>query len=168
MQRFFSQYNFFGKIKTGFTLIELLIVIGITIALLSASIPIYGSLQVKAQLSETSSQLVQSLRSARENSIGRFNNSAHGVFLNLTSSPNSYTIYQGNSFVTRNIDYDRLYSLDNAVTIQNISLTTSSSNIDINFSSGLGKPNNVGSFRLVHSVTGAYTISISSLGKIEE
>ncbi|MFZ2189973.1 MAG: type II secretion system protein [Candidatus Magasanikiibacteriota bacterium] len=159
---------FFPKNGAGFTLVELLIVIGIMIALLSASIPIYGSLQVKSQLSETSAQLVQNLRSARENSLSRYNNSSHGVFLNSTSSPNYYVIYQGDSYVARDINYDRVYTLDDVVTIHNIDMTTTSNNIDINFSKGLGKASSIGSFSLVHVVTGTSTISVNSFGKIEE
>lgn len=152
----------------GFTAVELIIVIAVIIVLVSATIPIYGSLQVKSQLGETSVQLVQNLRWARENSIGRYNNSAYGVFLNLTANPNSYTIYQGPSYVSRVTTNDRLTVLDNAVLIKNINLNLNSGNIDINFSAGLGRPNNVGSFNLVHAVNGTSTISINSLGKIEE
>ncbi len=152
----------------GFTLVELLIVISITIILVSATIPIYGSLQVKSQLNETSAQLVQNLRWARENSISRYNNSAYGVYLDLISVPNSYTVYQGSSYAARDSASDRLMVLDNVVTIRNTSLNLSGSNIDINFSAGLGRPNNVGSFDLVHSIDGVSTVSINGLGKIEE
>jgi len=138
------------------------------IALLSASVPIYGSLQIKAQLSETSAQLVQNLRSARENSLSGYNNFSHGVFLNVVESPNFYILYQGNSYITRNTGYDRVYNLDKVVTIHNIDMMIIDNNIDINFSSGLGKPSNVGSFNLIHDVTDTSTISINSLGKIEE
>ena len=136
--------------------------------MVSATIPIYGSLQVKAQLGETSTQLVQNLRWARENSIGRYNNSAYGVYLNLTSVPNSYTIYQGGSYATRVVSSDRVTNLENVIAIRNGNLNLTSNDIDINFSAGLGKPNNVGNFYLVHSINGTSTISINSLGKIEE
>lgn len=154
--------------SAGFTAVELIIVIFITIVLVSATIPIYGSLQVKAQLNETSAQLVQNLRWARENSIAGYNNSAYGVFLNITSNPNFYTVYEGNSYLSRNILSDRVNVLDNNILIKNISLGLNVDNIDINFSAGLGKPNNTGSFNLVHNINGTSTISINSLGKVEE
>lgn len=153
----------------GFTVVELIVVIFITIVLVSATIPIYGSLQVKAQLNETSAQLVQNLRWARENSISRYNNSAYGVFLNLTANPNFYTIYQGSSYLSREVTSDRVNILDNSILIKNKDLNLNDGNIDINFSAGLGKPNNIGSFNLRHSVNGtSTTISINNLGKVEE
>lgn len=165
-----SSTIFLKKNGAGFTLIELLIVIGIMFVLLSASVPIYGSLQLKSQLNETSAQLVQNLRWARESSVSRYNNSTYGVFFDLIDNPNSYTIYQGGSYVSRDVSFDRLNILDGVIFIQNLSLvTTTENNIDINFSGGLGKPNNVGSFSLIHSVNNnSYTISINSLGKIED
>ncbi len=159
---------FFKKNRVGFTVIELLVVITITIILVLAAVPIYGSLQVKSQLSETSAQLVQNLRWARENSISRYNDFPHGVFLSLTANPNFYTIYQGNSYASRVVANDRLNILDNVVSIKNINLNLTGDNIDINFSAGLGKPNNIGSFNLIDNVQGTSTININNFGKIEE
>jgi len=160
-----SNKNFLVR---GFTLVELLIVIGLTIILVTATVPIYGSLQVKAQLSETSAQIAQSLRSARQNAIAGYFNNAYGVYFGNTVSPNFYTIYQGTSYATRSSSFDRVNTLDNAVSIVNVSLTTTTGGIDINFSKGLGVPNNIGSLNLTHSVQGSSTISVNALGKIQE
>lgn len=151
----------------GFTVIELIIVIAIAILLASAAAPVYSSLQIKSQLIETKAQLVQDLRLARENSISRSGNSAHGVFLNLSILPNTYTVYQGPSYSSRIVPSDRLIALDDVVLVKNVDLNLIEGNIDINFSGGLGRPNNIGSFNLVHSVSGTSTININSLGKIE-
>jgi len=152
----------------GFTMVELLIVIALSFVLVIASVPIYGQLQVRAQLQETSAQLVQALRSTRENSIARYGNSAHGVFFTINPSGiDSYTLYRGTSYATRDVSFDRVQTLDSVLTITDLSFVTTGGNVDINFSPGLGKPNNVGSLLLTHVSQGETTISVNNLGKIE-
>ena len=63
----------------GFTIIELLIAIGITVVLVAAASPIYGNLQVSTQLNESSAQITQDLRLAREQSRAGVNGAAHGI-----------------------------------------------------------------------------------------
>src|SRR3989344_2929313 len=97
-----NNINKFKKNNTGFTIIELLIVLGISIILATAAAPLYGSLQVSAQLNENSSLIIQSLRTARERSIAGYNNIQHGVFFDInTGAVDSYTLYQGSSYVAR-------------------------------------------------------------------
>ena len=145
--------------KFGFTLIEVLIVTAITLILVVAAAPIFGNLQVSSQLNEHTSLIIQAIRIARERSVARLENSAHGVF--FTSS--TYTVYQGSSYATRNSSYDRDSTLDSA-----LSLTTTLPGNDVNFSKGLGVPNNTGTINLSHDVQGAKTITINSFGAVEE
>jgi len=153
----------------GFTLIELLIVIGIITILAAVSVPIYGSLQVKAQLDETTSQVIQALRSAREESIAGYNNVAHGVFFDINLGGNDYyIIYQGDSYDTRNTSYDKETMLESALSFVNSSFVLNGANVDVNFSKGLGKPNNTGSINLVHDVVGSRVINVNTVGKVEE
>jgi prepilin-type N-terminal cleavage/methylation domain-containing protein len=156
--------------QRGFTLVELLIVMALAFVLVVAAVPIYGQLQVRAQLTETSAQVVQTLRAARENSLARFHNSTYGVFLNLsTTGADSYVLYQGASYAARDVNYDRVVVLENSLSFTNLNFaTTTNGNIDINFSSGLGLPNNTGSLSLNHLVQGTSVISVNSLGKVEE
>jgi len=143
----------------GFTLIELLIVIGITLVLAGAVSPIYGNLQVSAQLNEESSQIVQAIRLAKEKSSARVNNSQYGVYFQA----NSYTLYQGSAYALRNSSYDRVTTLSDSVTI-----TSTLTGNEINFSKGLGEPSNTGTVTITHSVSGSRVIDINSLGKVEE
>jgi len=148
-----------SKDKKGFTLIEILIVTAITLILVVAAAPIFGNLQVSSQLNEHSSLIIQAIRIARERSVARLENSAHGVFFTSTT----YTVYQGSSYATRNSSYDRGSTLDSA-----LSLTTTLSGNDVNFSKGLGAPNNTGTINLNHDVQGAKTITITLFGAVEE
>ena len=156
-------------VSRGFTLVELLIVMSITLILVFASAPIYGSLQVKAQLDETTAQTIQTLRTARENSVARYHNSAHGVYFDINAGGNdNYILYQGDSYATRDADYDRTNILESVLSFANVDLVLTGTGIDINFSEGLGKPNNIGSLNLTHDIEGAATISVNSFGKVEE
>jgi len=153
----------------GFTLLELFIVIAITLVLVLASLPIYSNLMVKSQLKETSAQAVMTIRDARESALSGYRGSAYGVFLSMpTSGAHSYISYAGDSYAARNQTYDRVNTLEAVVAFANVNMTTTADGIDINFSKGLGKPNNTGNFNLVHSVQGVVNISINNLGKVEE
>ncbi|PIT92167.1 MAG: hypothetical protein COU08_03730 [Candidatus Harrisonbacteria bacterium CG10_big_fil_rev_8_21_14_0_10_42_17] len=145
--------------KHGLTTIELIIVIAITIILAGSAAPIYGGLQVQSQLNEASSGVVQALRAAREESTSGVNNSAHGVRFNTTN----YSIYEGDSYTTRVQSEDRTFTLRSAV-----SLTTTLTNDEVNFSKGRGIPDNTGSVTLTHVTSGTRVIMINEFGVIDE
>ncbi len=113
--------------KNGFTLIELLVVIGITAILVMASLPIYGNLQISAQLNGNAAQIAQNLRLSREQSLAGLNAAAHGIKF----FPNQYVLYQGSSYALRNVSYDRTYNLAGVLT-----LSTTIPGDEINFSKG--------------------------------
>lgn len=149
--------TFLIKKGEGFTLIEILIVIGITIALTAVVVPIYGNLQVKSQLNENSSQIIQTLRTARQRSVARFNNEQHGVKL-LT---NGYILYQD----LVDSDYDREVILDESMSL---SWNLSGGADSINFSKGLGLPDVTGTVTLTNEISGSRSIIINSFGLVEE
>ena len=145
--------------KDGFTIVELLIVIAITIIVAVVTIPVYGNLQASSQLNETSSQLIQIIRMAQLRSMSRLNNNRHGVKI----EPDSFVIYQGDSYATRNIAYDLVTNLDDI-----LSLSSNLTGDEINFSLGLGKPNSFGTITLTHGLKNTKQIVINSLGLVEE
>jgi Tfp pilus assembly protein FimT len=143
----------------GFTVVELLITISIIILVAAAPAPIYANYQVTSQLNENSSQIIQTIRIARESSAARLRNSAFGVkFL-----PHSYILYQGSSYATRVSDYDRDIAIEDSVTIN-----TTLVNDEINFSKSLAVPSNAGNIILTHSVGGIRAIIVNSKGMVEE
>ncbi|MFH1089112.1 MAG: prepilin-type N-terminal cleavage/methylation domain-containing protein [Candidatus Uhrbacteria bacterium] len=143
----------------GFTLIELLVVISLVTIMAGVAMAAFGNLQTSTQLNETSTQIVQTLRMAREQSIAGLNNAAHGIKFN----PTAYVLYQGDSYATRDLAYDRVYKLDSALTI-----TTTLTNNEIFFSKGVGVPSAGGLITISHSVNGFKRISINTQGIIEE
>lgn len=154
------------KQVAGFTVAELLIVMGVLVVLIAAVIPIYGSLQVLAQLNENTSQIIQTLRIARERGIARYNDSQHGVYFEVNESGyDRYILYQGSSYALRNSQYDREMVLDKVL---RLSLPEGRVNFDINFSKGLGLPNNPGTITLIHNTQGLARIVVNILGMVEE
>ena len=147
--------------QKGFTLVELLMTVGITIVLAAAAFPVYGSLQVSAQLNENSSQIIQALRIAKQRSLVRYNNIEHGVKF----VANSYVLYQGSSYSARQSTYDRSVILESPL---GLSWGFSGGVDEINFSKGIGVPSATGTITLVHDVSGTRTININSLGRVEE
>ena len=84
-------FVFFLQKERGVTLIELSLVIALVTILIALSIPVYSKLQITSQLNESTSLLVQTLRTAQGRSVARLNNVKHGIKLEI----DSYTLYYG-------------------------------------------------------------------------
>lgn len=150
--------------NSGFTFIELLIVLSILTIITSATIPIYGQLQVDSQFGEATSQIVQAVRQARERSLAGFHDSAHGVyFQNNPSARDKFILYQGNSYSTRDTNYDREVTLD-----PTIDLGTNLLNDEINFSKSLAEPSDDGVIFLQYNGENKKEIEINALGFTEQ
>ncbi len=154
----------------GFTLVELVITIAIGVILVVTAVPLYSNLQVSTQLNEQSAMIVQTLRAAREQAVAGYNNSASGVYIliNPAGADSYVSYYQGPSYAARNSAYDQTKTMEPPLSFQNVSFITTSTNIDINFSKSTGVPNNIGSFLIVHSVSGQRSIAVNRYGAISE
>jgi Tfp pilus assembly protein FimT len=149
--------------NAGLTLVELLIVVGVTILLVGAASPIYSNLQVSSQLNDFEDSIVRLLRTARVRSISGLNNSTHGVYFNINpSGADSMTLYQGATYVTRNTDYDQVESFDSSIT-----LSSTISGTEVNFSKGLGRSSATGTVTITHDVDGSRGVLINVLGGVE-
>lgn len=150
--------------EEGFTFIELLIVIGIVTILASSTIPVYGNFQVASQLNETSAQTVQLLRQAREFSVAGKENSAYGVYFEENSGSNDKVIfYKGDSYATRDVEYDQIIILSNALDMDAVVVGD-----DVNFSKGLGTPSAVGVITISAYALESNIIEINDIGMVEE
>lgn len=156
--------------QTGLTITELMVVIGIMVILLVATLPIYGRLQASVRLNESGAQLVQALRLARERSVTGYNNAHHGVYLETNSAAaDRYIIFQGNDYASRAASYDRIVELPNGLNFSFVGLTLlNGDDAQINFSSGLGQPDNVGTIMLSHNSGQNYAVTINGLGLAQE
>lgn len=150
------------KFKTGFTMVELLIVIGIMVIVVSAGASLYSSLQTSTEINELAAQIVQNVRLAQGQSQSGLNNNEHGVQF----EPHRYILYQGASYALRDVAYDRIFDVGEALT-----LSTTIVDNDVHFLTGLGLPVNpgsIGTITIVHAVNGSRFISVNSLGVVVE
>lgn len=163
-------FNKLAYMKNGFTLIELLVVIGVIIILAAATAPIYGNLQVSAQLNENSSKIIQAIRIAREQSQAGFNGLNHGVYFEINAGANDkFILYQGSSYAARDINYDQETILDDSLSLSSADFfLTGGDDVDINFSKGLGAPDNIGALILTHETVGSRRITLNPIGMVEE
>jgi Tfp pilus assembly protein FimT len=129
--------SFFMKNKQGFSLIELLITIGLTVAITLISIPLYGNLQAATKLDESLAQVVDLLRSAREQSRAGVRDFSYGVYFDPAG--NKVILYQGVSYALRDLVYDQVLILEPGVKIA----TTIPLN-EINFNKSAGVPDVTG------------------------
>ncbi len=148
----------------GFTLIEVLLVIGVTLLLASAAIvPVYGNLQSLAQVTEASAQITQTFRLAYGRAVAGVNDSKHGVYLDINAGgADSVTLYQGDSYVLRDVSYDRTIQLEETLTL------SSTLGTDINFVKGTGAASATGTITFAHEITGGGIISINGFGVVRE
>lgn len=163
-KKYLQATNYKLQAKQSFTLIELLVVIAIMVIVIAAGVSLYGNLQVTSQLNENTSQIIQTIRTARQRSVSRVNNSSHGIYFEINPSNNDqYILYQGSSYSMRDSSYDLTVTLGSPLHIA----TTLNGN-EVNFSRSLGTPNTTGNIVLSHDTTGARTISINSFGIVDE
>lgn len=138
---------------------EILIVIAILILIAAVTIPVYDKMQFSTQLNEASNLISQDLRLAKQKAQAEAGNSAYGVKFDA----NSYIVYKGDSFETRDENYDFPVDLGNELNI-----STTLNNDEINFDKGSGEPDNIGTITITNSFNNEKKISINWIGTIEE
>ena len=148
--------------SNGFTLFELLLTLAIFLVVGVVVTPLYGNLSVTSQLNEETSQLVQTIRLARERSVAGLEARRHGVCFEQEAGGDRYILYQGESCALRVTSEDRVTTLS-----PGLDLSSSFPDQDINFLP-VGAPVAVGAATLTHSVNGSRTITINELGLVEE
>ena len=122
-------------------------------------LPVYSNLMSSAQLNDNTPRIIQALRQAQGQSLNRIGNVAHGVkFLS-----SAYVVYQGPDYNNRDSSLDQTYSLDSG-----LNLITTLTNNDVDFALGSGAPNNTGSVTLTQVTLGHRTITINTLGAIDQ
>ena len=151
--------SFYSK---GFTLTETLLTLAIVSILIVTAVPIFGNLQVNNQLTEAQDRLRQTFRLAQTRSIAGLNNSSHGVYIDINiGAPDNVILYQGDSYATRDTDYDRVEEISEVMF-----LSTSILGNDINFTRPTGKPSATGTITISHTVSGVSTTTITSIGSV--
>lgn len=148
--------------RQGFTLLEIIIVIGILLLLTAGITAISGKLYLSSQLNESTTQIIQTLRIARERAAARVNDVPHGVYFEAIPAGNDkYVLYQGGAtYATRVPSYDLVTALDPALSF--------SSTVDINFTKGTGAVASPATITLNHVNDGPRVITVNAFGVVEQ
>jgi prepilin-type N-terminal cleavage/methylation domain-containing protein len=96
----------------GFSLVELLLVIALMGIVSIAAFPLSVSLYNLQVLNDTKSSLLATLRQAHVSALTQKNDTDHGVKL----LPDSYVLFEGSSYATRNEAADHVISFAPTVT----------------------------------------------------
>ncbi|QQG47356.1 MAG: type II secretion system protein [Candidatus Woesebacteria bacterium] len=143
--------------KKGFTLIELLLVVAIisTIAILSSSF--YSRFLTQNDVASTVNQLTTAFSTAQFYSIVSRKSASTGWGVNIASG--IVTIYQGNSYLTRNSSFDEKVRINPKILVTGAS--------DINFARVTGIPNTTAAITISGLGT-TKTLSVNSYGVVSK
>ena len=137
----------------GFTIVEVLMATAILIILAGLGLFLGFDFYQSYAFSSERSSLISILEKARGLSMTNVNEAKHGVYF----LPDSYVIFQGDSYVSRNSIYDEIISAS--------SLVSRSGAEEIIFESLTGSPVATGSIVLYDGVR-SFTIQIADEGRI--
>jgi len=91
----------------GITLIETIIVVAILAIIVSLGLFVSFGFYKSHSLNADQNNLASALRKARSLAINNFYQTGHGVFIDA----NSYTFFQGASYVSRQQQYDQIFNV---------------------------------------------------------
>lgn len=142
------------KKSLGFTLIEVLLSLA-TLAAISAIMgPVYASFFNRNNLDISSQKVVSDWRRAQTLARGSEMDSNWGVYVTSTST----TTFKGSSYVTRDMTYDEIESLDSLFSVSGLN--------ELVFSKATGTPINNGILVLTSNNNEIKNVSINSQGTI--
>jgi prepilin-type N-terminal cleavage/methylation domain-containing protein len=98
----------------GFSLLEVVLVVSLLVIMLSIAVPYGLRFFTIERLDSTSRELLEVLRLAQAQAAHQKLDSSFGVYI----GQNGFTLFQGNSYASRNVDYDLTYQYSTHVTIE--------------------------------------------------
>jgi len=151
--------------ERGFTLFEIIIVISILTVLAVISVTDFVAFQKKTDLNNSLQEVVSILRVAQNKTLASENSGQYGVYLNTVTSPNQYTLFKGISYASRDVSYDKIHSLPQAIEFFGINLGSGN---EIVFDKLIGTTGQSGSasLRLKADTTQTRIFYVSSSGAI--
>ncbi len=136
-------------------MLELLLVIGVAIFIAAFTLPAGVRFFQTQTLDETTSNILGTLRRARNQAVFQKNDSAFGVkFLS-----GSYILFQGNSYAERIQSEDESFTLSSGIAISGID--------ELIFTKLIGIPNTTGDLTIT-SGGDSQTLNINVQGKVEK
>lgn len=138
----------------GYNLIEIFLIIITIFILLALILPIGFDFYKRQQLQAYSQQILQTLRRAQLKTMAGEAESSFGIYI----TNDNYTLFKGNSYATRDSQYDEVFVLPQIITVQG-------SPKEIAFFKLNGKPNLIGDI-IINSDGLTQTININEVGRI--
>ena len=140
----------------GFTLVEALLSLAIIAIITGLSAPVYFSYSTRNNLGLAVDAGVQSLRRAQFLALNQERDSNWGTYF----STSSITLYNGNDYSTRNVNYDERYDLPTTVT---------STVADVNFNKFTGEANETSTVlnTVSDNLSDSYTIRVNLKGMVD-
>ncbi len=109
-----------NKKINGFTLVEVLITVALFAILAGFAAPAFSSYQLRNDVDIASITLAQSVRRAQALAMGVDGDSQWGVAV----APGAVTIFRGDTFATRDTDYDEVIDLNPNVSVTGLAEVT--------------------------------------------
>lgn len=161
----FSRFNF--QDHRGFTLTELLVVIGILIVLAGIAVPAFRFFQRESDLNNSAEEIINTLRFARNKTLASEKDSQWGVYFSTSTDPHRFILFKGESFSSREADFDEIHQLPKSVEIYQINL--SGGETELIFSRMTGETGQYGSvsIRMKSDFLKTKTIYIENSGQVE-
>lgn len=149
--------------KEGVTLIEIILVVMVLAILASGTFTVFSSFITNTYVDDTAQEIVHALRKANTNTIARFHDLRWGVYFNDITP--SFTFFAGESFATRNTQYDAVTNLPVSVIFSQISFNGGGK--EVVFRKIAGDTTQYGSLKVKSTSGQEHTITINQLGQIE-
>ncbi len=156
----------------GFTIIEIIISITIIAILAAIGITTFFSLKRNSDLNNATQEIANVLRLAQNKTIAYESSGRYGVYFDTTTSPQSYTLFKGGNYASREVLEDKVYFLPDTVEFQGIDFQGSN---EIVFDRLTGYVDNWGSVSLAFkddpggsndSFGGSNDVFVSGLGVV--
>lgn len=137
----------------AFTLIEILIVIGMLAILTGLVFPLSFNFYRNQQIETNTQGIIQTLRRAQLKAMAVENGSSFGIYL----TDDNYTLFKGDSYLARDVQYDEASGLSPIVTVSSLS--------EVVFSKLAGIPSATGTVVLNNGIE-SRNIGINEVGRI--
>ena len=150
----------------GFSLASLIVSIAIIGILFTVSIPVFNSFYKKSDLREGTEMVIGAVKLALTRTLASQGESQWGVYFTNLSEPDSFILFKGPDYSTRETSEDRVYYVpeETEFTDMDVNGTTT----EVVFERVTGTTNNFGSIALalISDNTSSSTVFIDSSGQV--
>lgn len=155
----------FGATFIGATFIELLVVISVLIILIAMSGQVFVFFQKGSTLNNTTQEIISILRLAQNKTLASEKADQYGVYFNTSIDPHEYIIFKGSDFTSRDISFDKIYTIPKALEIYNINLASGNEVVFDRLTGITNQPGDI-SIRIKDDLTKSRTIYVEGSGQV--